>query len=101
MSDADVAVWRLEPGEVVPPLAGEGAVLRQVQVPAGTKAARHSHEHEQFLIVTAGSGTLLCAAGEVVLAPGTIIRLAPGAWHSAVFTAATVLIEVNMRLPRS
>jgi len=80
----------------MPPLAGEGAVLRQVQVPAGTVAARHSHEHEQFLIVTAGHGTLHCAAGEVALVPGTVIRLAAGAWHSAVFTAPTVLIEVNI-----
>jgi quercetin dioxygenase-like cupin family protein len=93
----DAVAWRLEPGEAMAPLAGEGAVLRQVQVPAGTVAARHSHAHEQFLIVTAGAGTLDCAAGKVALLPGTTIRLAAGAWHSAVFTSPTVLIEVNLR----
>jgi len=97
MSEADWASWRLEPGEAAAALAGEGAVLRQVQVPAGTIAARHSHAHEQFLIVTAGDGTLACASGEVALVPGTVIRLAAGAWHSAIFRAATVLIEVNLR----
>jgi len=97
MSEADVAVWGLGPGEAAPVMAGEGAVLRQVQVPAGTAAARHSHAHEQFLIVTAGAGTLQCAAGEVALVPGTVIRLAAGAWHSAIFRAPTVLIEVNLQ----
>jgi len=96
MSEADAAIWRLEPGEAAPILAGAGAVLRQVQVPAGTSAPRHSHTHEQFLIVTAGAGTLHCAAGEVALGPGTVIRLAAGAWHSAIFAEATVLIEVNL-----
>jgi quercetin dioxygenase-like cupin family protein len=96
MSEAEAAIWQLEPGEAAPPLAGDGAVLRQVQVPAGRIADRHSHDHEQFLIVTAGAGTLQCAAGEVALVPGTVIRLAAGAWHSAVFAEPTVLIEVNL-----
>jgi quercetin dioxygenase-like cupin family protein len=77
-------------------MLGEGATLRRVQLQAGHVAAKHSHTHEQFLVVLAGSGTLLSAAGEVALAPGVVIRLAPGTWHSANFTAPTVLVEVNM-----
>jgi quercetin dioxygenase-like cupin family protein len=96
MQEAEAAIWRLEPGEAAQALAGTGAALRQVQVPAGSTAPRHSHTHEQFLIVTAGAGTLHCQAGEVALVPGTVIRLAAGAWHSAIFTEATVLIEVNL-----
>lgn len=96
MTEAEFAKWHLAPGLASLPVAGEGVVLRQVQVAAGHVAARHSHTHEQFLLVTAGSGTLQCAAGEVSLDPGTVIRLAPGAWHSATFTSATVLIEVNV-----
>jgi len=96
MNEAEAAIWQLEPGEAAQALVGEGASLRQVQVAAGTQAPRHSHTHEQFLIVTAGAGTLHCQAGEVALVPGTVIRLAAGAWHSAIFTAATVLIEVNL-----
>ena len=94
--EAEFTQWSLQPGAVLPPVAGQGATLRQVQVPASRVAVRHTHTHEQFLLVTAGGGTLQCAAGEVALAPGTVIRLAPGAWHSATFTAATVLIEVNL-----
>jgi quercetin dioxygenase-like cupin family protein len=96
MTDAEFAYWQMQPGSAAPPLVGSGATLRQVQVPAGHVAERHSHAHEQFLLVASGSGTLQCDAGEVILAPGTVIRLASGAWHSANFTSATVLIEVNL-----
>lgn len=101
MNEAEFTQWCLQPGTVSSPVVGapvvgESATLRQVQVPAGHVALRHSHAHEQFLLVTAGSGRLHCAAGEVTLAPGVVIRLASGAWHSATFTSATVLIEVNL-----
>jgi quercetin dioxygenase-like cupin family protein len=77
-------------------LQGRGASLRRVEIAAATVSARHSHAHEQFLVVTAGRGVLRCDAGEVALVPGTIVRFAPGAWHSAEFAEATVLIEVNL-----
>ncbi len=56
MNDAEFTQWSVQPGAVSPPIAGQGATLRQIQVPAGRVAAR----------------------------------------HSATFTAATVLIEVNL-----
>jgi quercetin dioxygenase-like cupin family protein len=96
MSEAAFARWALTPGPQSAPVMGDGATLREVQVPEGHVASRHSHTHEQFLLVTAGSGTLQCAAGEVALAPGTVIHLPAGAWHSAQFTSATVLVEVNL-----
>jgi quercetin dioxygenase-like cupin family protein len=99
MTEAEFTTWPFAPGTALPPLVGQGATLRQVQVPAGYVAARHSHAHEQFLLVTSGAGLLQCAAGEVALSPGTVIRLAPEAWHSATFTAPTVLIEVNLADP--
>lgn len=77
-------------------LPGVGATLRQVHVKAGHVATRHSHPHEQFLLVMSGAGRLQCEAGSVPLHPGTVIRLAPGAWHSAEFTADTVLTEFNL-----
>lgn len=78
------------------PLPGAGATLRQVHVKAGHVATRHSHPHEQFLLVMSGAGRLQCEAGSVPLHLGTVIRLAPGAWHSAEFTADTVLTEFNL-----
>ena len=90
------AQWSLLPGAKMPPVEGVGAQLRQVQVPAGLVAGRHEHEHEQFLLVTAGAGLLQCEAGEVALVPGTVVHLPAGAWHSAVFSEATVLVEVNL-----
>ena len=101
MTETAFAHWSLLPGPAVPPLAGKGATLRQVQVAAGRVATSHSHDYEQFLLVTAGSGTLQCAAGEVTLGPGVVIHLPPGAWHSANFTSDTVLLEVNMTEPTS
>jgi quercetin dioxygenase-like cupin family protein len=99
MTDTTSATWSLSPGAPVPPLAGQGASLRRVDVQAGHVADRHSHAHEQFLLVTAGSGRLQCEAGEIVLAPGVVINLPAGAWHSAVFETPTVLVEVNLALP--
>jgi len=90
------AAWSLAPGAIALPVEGQRATLRRVEVGAGHVAERHSHAHEQFLLVTAGGGTLRCEAGEVRLAPGVVVHLPPGAWHSAVFEAATVLIEVNL-----
>ncbi len=93
------AKWKLEPGAETPPLHGDGATLRQVQVAAGRIATRHSHTHEQFLIVTAGSGALQSEAGKVTLAPGVVVHLPANAWHSAHFATDTVLIEVNLSEP--
>ncbi len=99
MTQVESTLWPLHPAAAPPPFAGEGATLRQVQVPAGTVANRHSHAHEQFLIVTAGAGTLQCETGEITLQPGALIRLAAGAWHSATFAEPTVIIEVNLKEP--
>ena len=77
-------------------LPGAGATLRQVRVKAGHIAPRHSHPHEQFRLVLSGAGRLECEAGRVPLHPGTAIRFAPGAWHSAEFMADTVLVEFNL-----
>ena len=77
-------------------LPGEGATMRHVVVKAGHVATKHHHDHEQFLYVASGHGRLLCEEGSVALEPGTALHLPPGAWHSAEFTADTVLIEVNL-----
>lgn len=77
-------------------LAGQGATVRPVYVRAGHVAARHHHEFEQFLYVASGGGTLQGEAGPVTLAPGTALHLPAGAWHSAVFDADTLLVEVNL-----
>ena len=75
---------------------GEGASVKQVEVPAGAVAERHSHDHEQVVVVLEGSGRLECDAGSVDLRPGTVIHFAPHAWHSTVFDTRTVLMEVNL-----
>ncbi len=97
MSEGPVAAvtcpaWATDPIE----LPGQGASLRQVHIKAGHVAARHSHGHEQFLRVISGAGRLDCEAGAVALAPGVTLHLPAGAWHSASFTADTVLLEVNL-----
>ena len=98
MANASIAQWNLSPGAeavsaVVP---GEGASLKRVAVAAGLKGERHSHPHEQFVIVVSGAGQLECESGHVELRPGTVLHFAPDAWHSAEFTADTVLVEVNL-----
>jgi quercetin dioxygenase-like cupin family protein len=95
MDSVAIAQWDLSgpPPDAMP---GAGATMRQVHIKAGHVSARHSHPHEQFLLVMSGAGRLQCEAGSVPLHPGTAIRFAPGAWHSAEFTADTVLTEFNL-----
>lgn len=76
---------------------GSGADLRRVAIPAGTRAERHEHPHEQFLMVLEGAALLTTAEGCRELRPGSLVRLAAGAWHAAEFRTATVLVEVNLR----
>ena len=76
--------------------AGDGASLRRVSVKAGTTAERHSHPHEQMVLVLQGTGRLECEAGTVSLRPDTVVHLRRGAWHNAVFDTDTVLLEVNL-----
>jgi len=77
-------------------LPGVGAAMRHVVIAAGHVAGRHHHGHEQFLFVVSGGGRLQYEEGSIELAPGTALHLPTGAWHSAEFTADTVLIEVNL-----
>ncbi len=77
-------------------LPGRGATLRQVAIPAGRVAARHHHDHEQFLFVASGQGTLRSEAGTIPLTPGTALHLPAGDWHEADFASDTVLIELNL-----
>lgn len=78
-------------------LPGRGGDLKRVLVPAGTVAAEHSHDFEQFFMVLEGVGTLTCAAGEILLRPGVVIHFEPDAWHRAIFDTDTTLIEVNFK----
>jgi quercetin dioxygenase-like cupin family protein len=103
MSLPDSLTWPTDAAvaSVLPELAGTGATLRQVRAPAGHVAARHSHPFEQFLYVVAGDGQLDRASGTVRLAPGVVIHFAPDDWHSAVFTANTFLLEINLAVTPS
>ena len=92
ITSIDCAEWAVEPAV----LGGTGATLRQVYIKAGHVAERHSHDYEQFLRVISGAGRLMCAAGTLPLHAGVAVHLPPGAWHSAEFTADTVLMEVNV-----
>ncbi len=98
MDPVAVAHWDLS-GPSPDAMPGAGATMQQVHIKAGHVATRHSHPHEQFLLVMSGAGRLQCEAGSVKLQPGTAIRLAPGAWHSAEFTADMGLTEFNLAEP--
>ncbi len=78
-------------------ITGVAGDLKRVAVKAGTVAARHSHDFEQFFMVLEGTGVLTCADQTIPLRPGVVVHFAPQAWHSAVFETDTVLLEVNFR----
>lgn len=78
-------------------ITGTGASLKRIDIKAGTVAARHSHDHEQFLLVLEGFARLQVESGTIELRPGTVVRFEPEAWHGAEFVEDTVLVEVNLR----
>ncbi len=94
--------WAALPEEVAPSgvanrvLPGTGASLVMVQVPAGTKADRHSHAHEQFVQVLSGSGVLETEQGTHAFSEGSVFRFPAGTWHAARFQTETILIETNL-----
>ena len=77
-------------------LPGQGGTLRHINIKAGHVAQRHHHDFEQFLYVVSGNAILQCEQGEIALEPGVALHLAAGSWHSAEFTADTILIEMNL-----
>ncbi len=75
------------------------AELVLVEVTAGTRAGRHSHPHERFVHVIAGSGVLETAAGTREFRRGSVFHFPPDAWHAAEFLTDTVLVETNLHEP--
>ena len=77
-------------------LPGADVSLVMVRVPAGIKADRHSHRHEQFVQVVSGAGMLETAQGSRPFGPGCVFHFPPDTWHAARFDSDTVLIETNL-----
>ncbi len=73
-----------------------GMTLVTVEVPAGLRGSRHSHDHDQFVQVLSGSGTLETEQGERPFSAGTVFAFPAGTWHRADFDADTVLVETNL-----
>lgn len=70
--------------------------LVAVEVPAGTPGTRHSHDHDQFVQVLSGSGTLETEQGVRPFSAGTVFVFPAGTWHLATFDSDTVLVETNL-----
>lgn len=81
-------------------IVGDGASLKRIDIKAGVIAGRHSHDHEQFLLVLEGHAVLQVESGTIELRPGMVVRFEPEAWHGAEFLEDTVLVEVNLRPAR-
>jgi quercetin dioxygenase-like cupin family protein len=79
-------------------LQGREVSLVMVRVPAGTKASKHSHPHEQFVQVLSGSGVLETEQGSHPFGLGSVFHFPPETWHAAEFATETVLIESNLSL---
>ena len=80
-------------------IPGAGAELVRVEVPAGTRAGRHSHPFEQFVQVISGNGVLETEDGTREFRQGSVFHLPAHAWHAAEFHTDTVLIETNLDSP--
>ena len=56
-------------------IAGTGAELVRMEIPAGCKAPGHSHPHEQFVQVLAGTGFIETTAGRQAFKAGSVFPL--------------------------
>lgn len=92
----DVALCETAPGVGKRTIEGAGVTLVMVHVAAGIGAPRHEHDHEQFVQVVSGSGTLETEQGRRGFASGSVFHFPAGTWHAAQFDTATVLIESNL-----
>jgi quercetin dioxygenase-like cupin family protein len=100
--DWDGIAPALQPnGTVKRRIAGAGTELVRMDIPAGCKAPRHSHPHEQFVQVLAGSGTIETEAGRREFQAGSVFHFPPDTWHAAEMATDTVLIETNLEPPAS
>ena len=77
-------------------LIGAGASLVKIDIKAGMKAGRHTHDFEQFVQVLSGSGTLETEEGRQPFGPGSLFHFPADAWHAAEFDTDTVLVETNL-----
>jgi AraC-like DNA-binding protein len=71
------------------PVAGERLEVRD-------DVAAHSHAFFEIAVVLAGSGIHVSAAGEVELAPNSLVVLRPGEWHG--YRDCTELVVRNAYL---
>jgi quercetin dioxygenase-like cupin family protein len=101
MPNPHLLAWASVPPQNAAPnrrrIEGEGASLVRIEVKAGHKAARHSHDHEQFVQVLSGSGTLETEEGVRRFGPGAVFHFPADAWHAAEFDTDTVLVETNVK----
>lgn len=75
---------------------GAGAGWVRITIPAGTRAARHSHAFEQMVQVVSGTGILETEQGRTEFGPGSLFHFPSGSWHAAEFITETVLVETNL-----
>jgi AraC family L-rhamnose operon transcriptional activator RhaR len=62
--------------ESAPAYAFAGALHPSTYLPP------HTHEFIEIIVVTRGRGSHLGASGTVILEPGTVVVVRPGAWHA-------------------
>ena len=80
-------------------MVGAGASLVKIEIKAGTKAERHTHDHEQFVQVLTGSGRLETEDGCLPFSAGSLFHFPVETWHAAEFDTDTVLVETNLTAP--
>ena len=74
-------------------LAAEGCDVLFASYPAGTEIDSHTHETENYGVITVGELILITDSGEQRFGPGQWYHVAPEQRHAARFEVATSEIE--------
>lgn len=79
---------------------GMNVTLALVEVGPGVETAAHSHPHEQFSHVLAGTGTYVLGDESLTVEPGDLVHIPPDVRHGATAGAHAALLLLDVFSPR-
>ena len=75
-------------------IVGKKEMLVQWEFDKDAVAARHSHPHEQIVMMIQGKLQLIVEGETTIMEPGSIVVIPPNASHEACALEKTVVIDI-------
>jgi quercetin dioxygenase-like cupin family protein len=75
-------------------IVGTKEMLVRWELRKGAVVARHSHPHEQIVMMIAGKLRLIVGDAETIMAPGDIVVIPPDVLHEAQALEDTLVLDI-------